>query len=112
MRSRAQNRLTAVGRLVRQVVRRRPARPGGPLDVGVAGRACAEHGPVGGRDADRRRTAHPERTDRLPDRRHVATLDPEELGRQEGLVDQMDDAVGGITRPADGLRDLVNGRLD
>ena len=55
-------------------------------------------------DADRRRTADPERPDRLPDGGHVAAVDPDELGRQPRLVDQPDVPVAASPDPADRLQ--------
>ncbi len=62
-----------------------------------------EHRPVRRRDPDRRRTADPQRLDRLPDRRHVPAVDLDELGRQPRLVDQPQEARRRIPDPADRL---------
>ena len=58
-------------------------------------------------DPDRGGPAHPERSDRLPDGRHVVEVDPDQLRRQPGLVDEPEETPGRIAHPADRLHVTV-----
>ena len=87
---------------------RRAERIADRLGVIDPSRPRPDHGPVGRRDPDRRRTADPQRPDRLPDRGHVPAVDLDGLGRQSRLVDQADQTRRRVADPSDRL-DLIFG---
>ena len=66
--------------VVRRRLHGRPDRLDPPAERGLA----PDHGAERGGDPDRRGAPDPERPDRLPDRRDVAALDLDELGRAGG----------------------------
>ena len=67
---------------------------------------CSDHRPVRGGHADCRSAPHPQELDRLPHRRHVATVNLDELGGQQRLIDQAQVPLPRVANPANRLKRL------